>query len=47
MPQDAKKQIELLNLRQQLETAVQSEDYETAAKLRDEVSAIEKHKTVR
>jgi protein arginine kinase activator len=47
MPQDAKKQIELLNLRQQLETAVQSEDYETAAKLRDEISAIEKHKTVR
>ena len=47
MPQDTKKQIELMNLRQQLETAVQSEDYELAAKLRDEISAIEKHKTVR
>ena len=47
MPQDTKKQVELMNLRQQLETAVQSEDYELAAKLRDEIGAIEKYKTVR
>ncbi len=37
MSEDAKKQIELSNLRQQLETAVQSEDYELAAKLRDKI----------
>jgi protein arginine kinase activator len=37
-PQDTKRQIELLNLRQQLEVAVQNEDYERAAKLRDEIS---------
>jgi protein arginine kinase activator len=36
-PKDAKKQIKLLNLRQQLETAVQAEDYELAAKLRDKI----------
>jgi protein arginine kinase activator len=36
-PKDAKKQIELLNLRRQLETAVQCEDYELAARLRDEI----------
>jgi protein arginine kinase activator len=42
VPQDAKKQIELLILRQQLEAAVQSEDYELAARLRDKISAIEK-----
>lgn len=36
-PEDAKKQIELLNLRQQLEIAVQAEDYELAAKLRDKI----------
>ncbi|HDZ69260.1 MAG TPA: hypothetical protein ENH43_02450 [Phycisphaerales bacterium] len=36
-PADTKKQIELLNLRQQLETAVQAEDYELAAKLRDKI----------
>lgn len=37
-PLDAKKQIELLNLRQQLDEAIQSEDYETAAKLRDKIA---------
>ena len=42
-PAGEKKQIELLNLRQQLEAAVQSEDYELAAKLRDKIS--EKLKT--
>jgi len=45
VPRDARMQIELLNLRQQLETAVQSEDYELAAKLRDKISAIEKRKS--
>jgi protein arginine kinase activator len=42
VPSDAKKQIELLSLRQQLETAVQSEDYELAAKLRDKINQVEK-----
>ena len=36
-PKDAKNQIKLSNLRQQLETAVQNEDYEQAAKLRDKI----------
>ena len=36
-PKNVKKQIELLNLRQQLDKAVQSEDYELAAKLRDKI----------
>jgi len=40
-PKDAKKQMELFNLRQQLETAVQKEDYELAAKLRDEINQLE------
>lgn len=34
---NAKKQIELVALRQQLEAAVQTEDYELAAKLRDQI----------
>jgi protein-arginine kinase activator protein McsA len=34
--------MELLNLRQQLEAAVQSEDYELAAKLRDKIEQSEK-----
>jgi protein arginine kinase activator len=42
VPRDAKRQIELLNLRHQLETAVQGEDYEMAAKLRDKISQMEK-----
>jgi protein arginine kinase activator len=41
IPKDEKKQIELLNLRQQLDAAVQSEDYETAAKLRDKINQLE------
>jgi len=36
-PKNAKKQIELLNLHQQLDAAVQAEDYELAAKLRDKI----------
>ncbi|MGA1980466.1 MAG: UvrB/UvrC motif-containing protein [Sedimentisphaerales bacterium] len=41
MPKDAKKQMKLTALRQQLEAAVQSEDYELAAKLRDEINQLE------
>ena len=41
IPQDTKKQSELLNLRQQLQTAVQSEDYEKAAELRDKINQLE------
>ena len=41
-PVDTKKQIELLNLRQQLNEAIQSEDYELAAKLRDKINQSEK-----
>lgn len=40
--QDVKEQIELLNLRQQLEAAVQAEDYEQAARLRDKIADSEK-----
>jgi len=40
-PQDMKKQIEHLNLHQQLETAVRNEDYERAAKLRDKIKQFE------
>lgn len=40
-PQDMKKQIEHLNLRQQLEIAVRNEDYERAAKLRDKINQLE------
>jgi protein arginine kinase activator len=36
-PADTRKQIELMKLRQQLETAVNNEDYETAAELRDRI----------
>ncbi|MCK4293471.1 MAG: UvrB/UvrC motif-containing protein [Planctomycetes bacterium] len=39
---DTKKQIELLGLRRQLEAAVQNEDYELAAKLRDKIGESEK-----
>jgi len=39
-PKGAKKQTELLNLRQQLDAAVQAEDYESAAKLRDKISEL-------
>jgi len=40
-PKDTKKQVELFNLRKQLEAAVQSEDYELAAKLRDKINKME------
>ncbi|MFA5251815.1 MAG: UvrB/UvrC motif-containing protein [Phycisphaerae bacterium] len=40
-PKDTKKQIKLASLRQQLEASVQSEDYELAAKLRDEINQLE------
>jgi len=39
-----REQIEIMRLRQQLETAVETEDYELAAKLRDKIS--EKTKTM-
>jgi len=38
-PPDAKRQIELLELRRQLEAAVRNEDYELAARLRDEINS--------
>jgi len=41
MPKDTKKQMKLTALRQQLDAAVQSEDYELAAKLRDEINQLE------
>lgn len=41
VPKDTKKQIKLTALRQQLEVAVQSEDYELAAKLRDKINQLE------
>ena len=37
-PPDAKKHMELMSLRQQLEVAVKNEDYELAAKLRDQIN---------
>jgi protein arginine kinase activator len=40
-PKDAKKQMELLKLRSQLEAAVQNEDYELAVELRDKINKYE------
>jgi len=40
--QDTKKQFLLYKLRRQLETAVQNEDYELAAELRDKINQTEK-----
>lgn len=40
-PQDERKNVELNNLRRQLEAAVKNEDYETAARLRDQIKAHE------
>jgi protein arginine kinase activator len=37
-PQKTRKEAELINLRQQLQEAVQSEDYERAAELRDKIN---------
>ena len=39
-PADTRKEIELMRLRQQLETAVNNEDYETAAELRDKINQV-------
>ncbi|HUW20304.1 MAG TPA: UvrB/UvrC motif-containing protein [Sedimentisphaerales bacterium] len=39
-PVDTRKQIELMALRQQLETAVKNEDYELAAELRDKINKL-------
>jgi protein arginine kinase activator len=39
-PADTRKEIKLMRLRQQLETAVNSEDYETAAELRDKIDQV-------
>ncbi len=41
-PASTKKQMELSNLRQQLQAAVQAENYERAAELRDKISKREK-----
>jgi len=41
MPRDTRKQMKISNLHRQLETAVQSEDYERAAKLRDELNQLQ------
>jgi protein arginine kinase activator len=40
-PEDSKKQIEILNLRRELEDAVESEDYENAAKIRDRIEHLQ------
>lgn len=37
LPDDAKNQVELMNLKRQLDDAVKQEDYETAAKIRDRI----------
>jgi len=42
VPGDERKQMELLNLRQQLDSAVRSEDYELAAQLRDRIKQAER-----
>lgn len=41
-PQNTKAQMELLDLRRQLDQAVQNEDYELAAKLRDKINESQK-----
>ncbi|HUV41786.1 MAG TPA: UvrB/UvrC motif-containing protein [Sedimentisphaerales bacterium] len=40
-PADARKQIELLSMRQKLDQAIRNEDYETAARLRDEIAKMQ------
>jgi protein arginine kinase activator len=40
-PPDERKQLELLRLRQELETALKSEDYEAAAELRDKMKDLQ------
>lgn len=39
--QEMKKEVELLHLRRQLEQAVKAEDYETAARVRDQIRQIQ------
>ena len=41
IPQDTKKQVKLAKYRQQLQAAVQNEDYELAAKLRDKIAEMD------
>lgn len=41
VPTDTKKHIDLLSLRKRLDAAVKAEDYETAAKLRDEINRLQ------
>ncbi len=41
MPQESKKRMEIAALRHQLDEAVRTEDYERAAKLRDQISQME------
>ncbi len=41
-PADTVKQSKKISLKQQLDSALKSEDYETAAKLRDKISELEK-----
>lgn len=40
-PEDSKKQIEILNLRRELEDAVENEDYENAAQIRDRIEHLQ------
>jgi protein arginine kinase activator len=40
-PKKTKKQIKLVKLRQELDTAVRAEDYESAARLRDEIKQLD------
>jgi len=41
VPDDTKQQIDLLSLRKSLDAAVKAEDYETAAKLKDEINLLQ------
>jgi len=41
LPRETKKHIELSTLKSRLEEAVQKEDYETAAKLRDQINELQ------
>jgi protein arginine kinase activator len=41
LPSDSKKQIDIVNLKKNLESAVKNENYETAAKLRDRIKKLQ------
>ena len=41
IPDDTQKQIDVVNLQNRLDSAVKNEDYETAAKLRDEIERLQ------